>query len=72
MRRPLWIAVLCLAVISTGPAQQPGARNDDRKNVEEMIRNLDNERIQAQIHADRTALDRLYAEISSASVRVAP
>jgi ketosteroid isomerase-like protein len=29
--------------------------------VEEVIRKVDNERIQAQIHADATALDRIYA-----------
>jgi ketosteroid isomerase-like protein len=29
--------------------------------VEEVIRKLDNERIQAQIHVDATALDRIYA-----------
>ena len=32
-----------------------------RTSVEEAIRKLDNERIQAQIHADATALDRIYA-----------
>ena len=31
------------------------------ENVEQAIRQLDNERIQAQIHADATALDRIYA-----------
>ena len=32
-----------------------------RESVEQAIRQLDNERIQAQIHADATALDRIYA-----------
>lgn len=31
------------------------------ENVEEVIRRLDKERIQAQIHADSVALDRIYA-----------
>ena len=31
------------------------------ESVEQAIRQLDNERIQAQIHADATALDRIYA-----------
>jgi ketosteroid isomerase-like protein len=58
----LLIAVLFLAVVPMGPGQEPSARDEDRKNVEETIRKLDNERIQAQIHADRTALDRIYAD----------
>jgi uncharacterized protein (TIGR02246 family) len=37
-------------------------RDSDRTRIEETIRKLDSERIQAQIHADATALDRLYAE----------
>ena len=36
-------------------------RGSHRTSVEEAIRKLDNERIQAQIHADATALDRIYA-----------
>jgi ketosteroid isomerase-like protein len=44
-----------------GSGQEASARDGDRKNVEETIRKLDNERIQAQIHADRTALDRIYS-----------
>jgi uncharacterized protein (TIGR02246 family) len=32
-----------------------------RTSVEDAIRKLDNERIQAQIHADAPALDRIYA-----------
>src|SRR4029077_8121856 len=33
-----------------------------KESVEETIRKLDNERIQAQIHADAVALDRIYAD----------
>jgi uncharacterized protein (TIGR02246 family) len=58
----LLIAVLFLAVVPMGPGQQPGPRDDDRKSVEETIRKLDNERIQAQIGADADALSRLYAD----------
>jgi uncharacterized protein (TIGR02246 family) len=62
MRPSLLIAVLFLAFVRMGPGQEPSARDDDRKNVEQTIRKLDNERIQAQIHADATALDRIYAD----------
>jgi uncharacterized protein (TIGR02246 family) len=41
-------------VAATGVAQ--------KESVEEAIRKLDNERIQAQIHADATTLDRIYAD----------
>src|SRR3954462_14677818 len=41
--------------------QKQGARGTYRTTVEEVIRKLDNERIQAQIHADATGLDRIYA-----------
>ena len=61
MRPPLLIAVLFLAVVPMAPGQEASARDNDRKNVEETIRKLDNERIQAQIHADAMALDRIYA-----------
>ena len=44
-----------------GLAQKQSARDSHRTSVEEVIRKLDNERIQAQIHADATALDRIYA-----------
>jgi len=42
--------------------QKQSARGNHRTSVEEAIRKLDNERIQAQIHADATALDRIYAD----------
>ena len=53
MKSALCITVLVLATAATGVAQ--------KESVEETIRKLDNERIQAQIHADATALDRIYA-----------
>ena len=62
MRRALSIAVLVLTVAPMGIAQKQSARGGShRTSVEEAIRKLDNQRIQAQIHADATALDRIYA-----------
>jgi uncharacterized protein (TIGR02246 family) len=59
MRRTLFIAVLVLTVAPMGVGQEQ--RGSHRPIVEEAIKKLDNERIQAQIHADATALDRIYA-----------
>ena len=42
--------------------QKQSARRDQRRSVEHTIRQLDNERIQAQIGADAVALDRIYAD----------
>src|SRR5436190_16465785 len=61
MRRTLVTAVLALTATSIAPGQKQSANGDQRSSVEETIRKLDNERIQAQIHADATALDRIYA-----------
>src|SRR4030095_11380042 len=60
MRPGLFIAVLVLTVAPMGVAQKQSARGSHQISVEEAIRRLDNERIQAQIHADATALDRIY------------
>ena len=61
MRPALFITVLVLTVAPMGLGQTQSARGSQRTSVEEVIRKLDNERIQAQIHADATALDRIYA-----------
>jgi uncharacterized protein (TIGR02246 family) len=61
MRPLLFIAVLVLAVAPMGDGQERSTKPSDKTTVEEAIRKLDNERIQAQIHADATALDRIYA-----------
>src|SRR5499425_454067 len=61
MRPALFIAVLVLTVAPMGVGQKESARGGHRTSVEQTIRKLDNERIQAQIHADATALDRIYA-----------
>ena len=50
----LTVAPMCVA-------QEQSARAGHRLSIEESIRRLDDERIQAQIHADATALDRIYA-----------
>ena len=62
MRPALFTAVLVLTVVPMGVAQKQSAMGSHQTNVEEVIKKLDNERIQAQIHADGTALDRIYAD----------
>jgi uncharacterized protein (TIGR02246 family) len=44
-----------------GVGQAQSAASSGGASVREAIRKLDDERIQAQIHADATALDRIYA-----------
>src|SRR5215207_5583822 len=61
MRRTLVIAALVLTAVPIALGQQQSARREQRGSVEQAIRKLDNERIQAQIHADAAALDRIYA-----------
>ena len=61
MRPALFIAAVVLTVAPMGVAQKESARGSHQTSVEEVSRKLDNERIQAQIHADATALDRIYA-----------
>jgi ketosteroid isomerase-like protein len=61
IRPALLIAVLVLTVAPMGEGQEQSASTDQRSSVEETIKKVDNERIQAQIHADATALDRIYA-----------
>src|SRR5918996_335136 len=61
MKCPLVIAVLSITLTSVAVGQEQNASRDQRSSVEQAIRQVDNERIQAQIHADRAALDRIYA-----------
>ena len=61
MRPALFIAATVLTVASMGIAQKHSATDSQQTSVEEVIKKLDDERIQAQIHADATALDRIYA-----------
>ena len=62
MKRTLVIAVLVLTAASIASGQKQSAKRGQRMSVEQVIRQLDKERIQAQIHADRVALDRIYAD----------
>ena len=62
MRRTLVIAALVLTAVPIALGQQQSARREQRGSVEQAIRQVDNERIQAQIHADAAALDRTYAD----------
>ena len=62
MRRILVIAVLALTATSIALGQERSASRDQRSSVEQAIRKLDDERIQAQIGADAVALDRIYAD----------
>ena len=61
MKPLLFIAVVVFTVARLGVGQEQSARDAHETSVEETIRKLDNERIQAQIHADATVLDRIYA-----------
>jgi len=62
MRRTLVIAGLALTVTSIAIAQKQSASRDQRSGVEQAIRELDKERIKAQIDADAMALDRIYSD----------
>jgi ketosteroid isomerase-like protein len=62
MRRMLAIAVVALSAVAIVSGQEQGARREQNRTVEQTIRKLDNERIQAQIHADAAALERIYAD----------
>jgi hypothetical protein len=61
MRPALFVAAAALTVASMGVAQKQSATDTQQTGVEEVIKKLDDERIQAQIHADATTLDRIYA-----------
>src|SRR6266498_2979918 len=63
MRRTLVIAVLVFtAAASIALGQKQSARRDTKGSVEQAIRLVDHERIQAQIEADAVALHRIYAD----------
>jgi ketosteroid isomerase-like protein len=55
------MTILLLTAAPIALAQEQSARRDQRRSVEQVIRKLDHERIQAQIGADAVALDRIYA-----------
>ena len=56
------MAVVAFSAAAIASAQKQDAIRDPKKIVEQVIRKLDNERIQAQIHADAAALERIYAD----------
>src|ERR1044072_10014092 len=62
MRRVVALAVLACSAAPVASAQEQGAIRDSKRSVEQVIRKLDNQRIQAQIHADAAALQRIYAD----------
>src|ERR1700741_2538200 len=62
MRQIFSIAAVALSAAAIAAGQQQGASRDAKTVVEQAIRKLDNERIQAQIHADAVALERIYAD----------
>src|SRR6266436_2892762 len=62
MRQIFAIAVVAFSAAAIASGQEQGAIRDPRRIVEQVIRKLDNERIQAQVHADAAALERIYAD----------
>ena len=62
MTRTLVIAALALAVTLVAVGQTQSASTDDKTSVEQAIKQLDKERVQAQISADAVALARIYAD----------
>src|SRR6266481_7433616 len=62
MRWILVTAVLPLTLTSVALGQEQSSSRDQRSSVEQAIRQLDRERIQAQIGADAVALERIYAD----------
>ena len=61
MRRTIVTAVLVLTTASIAFGQAPRTKGDRRKSIEQVIRQLDHERIQAQIESDAAALEGIYA-----------
>ena len=62
MRSTLVIFVLAITLMSLALGQEESAGRNQKNSVEQAIRKLDDERIQAQIGADAVALDRIYAD----------
>src|SRR5262249_4368526 len=57
-----YIAVLNLALASIALGQEQSANRDQTSSITQPKRQLDHERIPAQIGADAVALDRIYAD----------
>jgi ketosteroid isomerase-like protein len=62
MRKTSVIGILVFTTVSVALAQTPSARRHQSTRVGQVIRQLDHERIQAQIDADAVALNRIYAD----------
>jgi uncharacterized protein (TIGR02246 family) len=61
MRKTLVISILIFTTFSIALAQERSSRRNQNGSVEQVIRQLDRQRIQAQIDADAVALNRIYA-----------
>ncbi len=61
MKQIFAVAVVAFSAAAIASGQEQGAIRGPKRIVE-VIRKLDNERIQAQIHADAIALERIYAD----------
>ena len=62
MRRTFVIAVLVFTAGSIALGQKQSARRNSKGSVEQAIRQVDHERIQAQIDANAMVLNRIYAD----------
>src|SRR5689334_19290811 len=62
MRGTLVLSILLFTLAQVAWGQEQSASRDQKSSVEQAIRQLDHERIQAQIGADAVALDRIYAD----------
>jgi ketosteroid isomerase-like protein len=62
MRQIFAIAFVAFSAAAIASGEQQGAIRDSKQIVEQVIKKLDNERIQAQVHADAAALERIYAD----------
>jgi ketosteroid isomerase-like protein len=56
------LVILALTAASVASAQMQGAPKASRMDVDQVIRRVDHERVQAQLGADATALERIYAD----------
>jgi len=62
MKHILVTVVLAVVVSSVALGQKQSATKDQTRSAEQAVREVDKERIQAQINADAAALDRIYAD----------
>ena len=62
MEKTFLIAVLVFTAASIALGQKQSAQRAPTRSVDQVIRQVDHERIQAQIGADAVALERIYAD----------